>query len=222
MAATTASSSHYLVPRRSCHVALALLLVLLLGPPIAAYVTAPRWLPEWPALLDADRPLDNPDVIVLKSGGDNDDAVREAARLQRAGGVKQIVVLGVPFTPDNLAPPPPNRRVQLLASAGVPAGAVVEVREGDDIYGEMAALRDAVAEHGWRRVLFFVDQLGGRRNLVVADRFLGPGGRVAVGQRTFPLGWFDPNSWWRGGQPRTIVFVRTVQLAFVELGNRSS
>jgi hypothetical protein len=199
-----------------------LLLVLLLAPPIAAYATAPRWLPEWPAVLDTDRPLDNPDVVVVKAGGENDDAVREAARLQKSGATKQVAVLGLPFTPDTLAPPPRNRRVEQLVAAGVPASAVVELRKGDDIYEEMGALRDAAAEHGWRRVLFFVDGLTGRRNLVVADRFLGLGGRVAVGQRTFPLTWFDADTWWRGGQPRTIVFVRTVQLAFAELGNRSS
>lgn len=221
MAAATASSSYYLVPRRSCHITLVLLALLFLGVPLLGYATAPRWLPAVPALLDAERPLDNPDVVVVKASGETDAAYREAVRLYQVGAVKQVVVLGLPFTPDRLAPPPRNRRVEQLVAAGLPRAAVVEVPGGDTLHQEMAALRQTADARGWRRILFLVDALGGRRNLIVADRYLSLGDR-AVGQRVFPLGWFDARSWWHGGQSRTIVFVRAVQLAVAALGNRSS
>jgi hypothetical protein len=217
---SAAARSYYLVPRRGCQIAMALLLLLVLAPPVLAYLTAPRWMPAWPALLDAERPLANPDVVVVKASGENDDAVREAARLQRAGGVKQVAVLGLPFTPDNLAPPPRSRRAEELLAAGVPRAAVVEIRRGESVYEEMVALRDAAVEHGWRRILFHVDELSSRRSLVAADRIVAPGGRE-IGQRVFPLGWFDVDTWWQGGQPRTIVFIRTIQLIFTMLGNKT-
>jgi hypothetical protein len=217
---SAAVHSYYLVPRRSCQLALTLLFLLLLGLPLFAYATAPRWLPAWPSLLDVERPLANPDVIVVKASSESDEAIREAVRLHRAGGVKQIAVLGLPFTPDNLAPPPRGRRVEELLAAGVPRAAVVEIRQGEDLYGEMTALRSAAAEHGWRRILFHVDALSSRRSLIAADRIVAPGGRE-IGQRVFPLTWFEADSWWQGGQPRTIVFVRTIQLLFTMLSNRT-
>jgi hypothetical protein len=217
---SAAARSYYLVPRRACQLTLALLLVLVLAPPLFLYATASRWLPAWPAYLDLERPLANPDVLVLKASAENDEAFREAARVYRAGGVKQVAVLGLPFTPDDLAPPPPSRRVDQLMAAGVPRGAIVEIRKGEDLYEEMGALRDTAAERGWRRILFYVDSLSSRRSLVAADRIVGLGGRE-IGQRVFPLSWFDPDSWWEGGQPRTIVFIRTIQLAFTMLGNRA-
>lgn len=217
---SAAAPGYYLVPRRSCHLALALLLTVVLVPMMLLYATADRWLSGWPARLDAERDLADPDVVVLKAAGESDEAVRAAARLHRAGGVEQVVVLGHPFTPDNLAAPSRSRHVEALVAAGVPRSAIVEIRRGEDLYEEMAALRGAAAERGWQRVLFYVDSLVGRRTLIAADRIVGSGGRE-IGLRVFPLGWFEADTWWHGGQPRTIVFIRTIQLIFTMLGDKT-
>lgn len=217
---SAAAHAYYRVPRRGCHLAIAFVLLVIVGLPALAWATADRWLPAVPDLLDADRPLANADVLVLKAAGESDDAVREAAQAYAAGGTRQIVVLGRVFTPDDLVPPTRNRRREDLARLGVPSSAVVEIDDGDDLYEEMTALRAAAADRGWRRIMFYVDELGGRRNLIVADRVLGPGGR-AIGQVTFPLSWFSRESWWRGGVPRTIVFVRATQLVITAMSSRA-
>jgi uncharacterized SAM-binding protein YcdF (DUF218 family) len=216
----TAARDHYLVPRRLVHTFGALVVLFVVAVPLVAWLTAPSWLPRVPALLDEDQPIAAPDVVALKASGESDEAVRQAARPLREGRVRQVAIFGVPFTPDNLVMPQHSRRYQQLLQQGVPAGSIVEISQGDDIYEEMEAMRDAAQQRGWRRVLFYADGPGSRRNLVAARRILGEAG-IAVGQTTFPAPWFDARTWWRPGQARTIVFVRAVQLGFTLVSNRT-
>src|SRR5262249_34409011 len=130
------------------------------------------------------------------------------------------VLLGVPFTPDDMVPPPRSRRVAQLARLGVPEASIVELYRGDDLYEELAALRDTARERGWRRVLFLLDPLGTRRPLMIANRAFGEAG-IAVGQTTFPVSWLDPQRWYLGGTPRTLVFLRATQLFFTLVSNRA-
>src|SRR5438874_11143950 len=111
---------YYLLPRRTVHALVAALVLLLVGCPLVVWAAAPTWLPHVPAMLDADQPIERPDVVVLKSAGESDEAVREAARLLTAGQVRWIAMLGFPFTPDNLAMPAHSRRYEQLLEQGAP------------------------------------------------------------------------------------------------------
>lgn len=216
----SAARDYYCVPRRLAYSLGAFVLLLAVVMPLAAWVTAPSWLPRVPALLDEDQPIADPDVVVLKASGESNEAVRQAARLWRGGRVQQVAIFGVPFTPDNLVMPAHSPRYEQLVEQGVPAGSIVEIYQGDDIYEELEAVRGAAQQRGWRRVLFYADGPGSRRSLVAARRILGEAG-ITVGQTTFPAPWFDGQTWWRPGQARTIVFVRAVQLGFTLVSNRT-
>jgi hypothetical protein len=104
-----------------------------------------------PALLDEDQALASPDVVVLRSLSESVEAARQAAAMVSRGELKAIVILGIPFTPDVLAPAGESRRVGELVRLGVPRSAIVELYRGEDLYEELDALRTTAAERGWRR-----------------------------------------------------------------------
>ena len=214
-----ADQRYYLVPRRLVHagVAAALLLLAMLG--TSAYVLAGEWLPEVERLLDAEAPLANPDAVVLSSSGRSRAADRAAAQLA-AGGARNVVLLGRPFSPDDLAPAERSRRYASLTAAGVPAERIVELYGNTELWDALDELAAAAHDRGWRRALFLATPGANLRTLLGARNVLGGQG-IEVGLVRYPR---DDEAieppWWTDGQLRGHVLYNWILLLFGRLVGR--
>ena len=211
--------SHYLISQRLVHAAVAttLLVLLLLGG--AAYALAGRWLPEVERALDVEAPLANPDVVVLPSTSRSQAAVRTAQRYL-AEGAQAVVLLGRPFSPDDLAPAKESRQLRNLLAVGVPRARIVEIYDVEvDLYAELEALAPQARERGWRRALFLLGTGGSRRHLLAARSILGAEG-IAVGQLLFADDEPEVGPWWRDAQLRGRVMYNWILLLFGRLVGR--
>jgi uncharacterized SAM-binding protein YcdF (DUF218 family) len=216
---TVADHRYYLVPRRLVHagVAAAILLLALLG--ASAYVLAGEWLPEVERRLDAEAPLANPDVVVLSSSGRSRAADRAAAELI-AGGARNAVLLGRPFSPDDLAPAERSRRYASLRAAGVPAERIVELYDNIELWDALDQLAAAAHDRGWRRVLFISTPGANLRTLLGARSVLGGQG-IDVGLVRYPGDDEDAEPlWWTDGQLRGHVLYNWILLLFGRLVGR--
>ena len=210
---------HYLISRRLVHAVVATGLLVLLMSTATAYALAGQWLPAVERGLEAEAPLADPDVVVLGSTGRSQAAVR-AARQLVAGGAQAVVLLGRPFSPDDLAPAAESRQVRNLLALGVPRTKIVEIYDVEvDLYDELDALAVQARERGWRRVLFLVGRGGSRRQLMAAQSILGAQG-VAVGLVLYPDDDPEPGPWWRDAQLRGRVMYNWILLLFGRLAGR--
>jgi hypothetical protein len=211
---------HYLISRRLVHAVLATGLLVILLAAGAAYALAEQWLPAVERALDVEAPLAASDVVVLRSNSRSQAAVRAAGRYLLDGGAEAIVLLGRPFSPDDLAPAQESRNVPSLLALGVPRAKIVEIYDLEiDLYDELKALAPQARERGWRRVLFLLVPGGSRRHLLAARSILGADG-IAVGQVLFPDDSPEPDPWWRDAQLRGHVMYNWIELLFGRLAGR--
>src|SRR5438876_322965 len=81
---------------------------------------APHWLPEVALALDVDAPVTDPDALVVNAAGENAVVDRLVARLVAERPGRVVVLLGSPFTSDDLVPERTSARLRSLAGFGVP------------------------------------------------------------------------------------------------------
>jgi uncharacterized SAM-binding protein YcdF (DUF218 family) len=217
---TRADDRYYLVPRRLVHATLASLILVMAIVGAAGYVLAERWLPAVETLLDAEAPLPNPDAVVVSSSGRSTAVERAAAVAVLRGGARNVVLLGRPFTPDDLAPATRSRRYGSLTALGVPPERIVEVYIGMDLWEELDALAARAHDRGWRRVLMLTTPGGTRRALLGAQSVLGGQG-IEVGLRLYAGDddVFEP-LWWTDGQLRGRILYDWILLVFGRLVGR--
>jgi hypothetical protein len=212
--------AHYLISRRLVQAVLATVLLALVLSAATTYVLADRWLPALERALEAEAPLAEPDAVVLSSISRSQAAVRAARRHVVEGGAEAVVLLGRPFSPDDLAPARESRHVANLTALGVPRSKVVELYDVDvDLYDELNALVVQARQRGWRRVLFLVGRGGSRRHLMAAQRIFGAQG-IQVGQVLYPDDSPELGPWWRDTQLRGRVMYNWLLLLFGRLAGR--
>src|SRR2546426_4673601 len=117
---TTFDPRYYYLPRKTVHTTLLALTLLLLLGTFSAWLTAPRWLPEVALALDVDAPVADPDALVVNAAGENAVVDRLVARLVAERPGRVVVLLGSPFTSDDLVPERTSARLRSLAGFGVP------------------------------------------------------------------------------------------------------
>jgi uncharacterized SAM-binding protein YcdF (DUF218 family) len=201
------------------HALLALFLGAALLGVTAGYLASPLWLAAAADALEAERPIDDPDALVLRSNGRSaaaEDVV--SSRLGR-GEAQAVVPLGRPFTPDDQAPAAASPNVARLLARGIPREAIVEIYLGEDLYEETEALARAARDRDWRRVLFVVPRGGTRRALLAADRALGREG-IEVGLIQVPSDDPEDVEWWRDPQQRGQVVYGWLLFVFARLAGR--
>jgi hypothetical protein len=210
----TLERAYYRLPRGVVHGALLWVLLAAIVLAGLAWTTAPRWLPLLEYQLDVDASVAAPDAVILRSNGEGSEAEQLAARAVRDGRARTLVLLGQPFTPDELLPVGASRRLPRLLALGVPRSAIVEIYAGDTQREEMLALRTVARERRWHGVLFYVTRPGTRRDYLIARRTLDSSG-IAVGQVTLPgQPALDPDNWWRDERSRSRVANAWVSLLY--------
>jgi uncharacterized SAM-binding protein YcdF (DUF218 family) len=140
-----------------------------------------------------DEPAERADVIVVL-GDDNysGDRATHAAELHRAGLAPQIVVSGRLLRPYAGISEMIERD---LESRGVPAATIVKFSHRAANTGEEAeALKDLVANRGWRRILVVTSNYHARRTRFIFGRVFPPGVTVRVSAARDSE--FDPSHWW--------------------------
>jgi hypothetical protein len=212
--------SHYLISRRLVHALVATGLLVVVLAAATTYALAHRWLPALERALEAEAPLSAPDVVVLGSASRSQAAVRAARQQVVDGGAEAVVLLGRPFSPDDLAPARESRHVSSLVNLGVPRGKIVQLYDvEDDLYEELGRLALEARERDWRRVLFLVGRGGSRRHLLAAESIFGGQG-IAVGQVLYPDDNPELGPWWRDAQLRGYVMYNWILLLFGRLAGR--
>lgn len=174
-------------------------------------MTSSRWLPAIAHALDADAPISNPDVIVVRADGQNPAVETQAAAMWATGQVRAIALFGEPFTSDTILPAGPSLRIKTLTGLGIPADRILAMYDGEDLYDQMVDLRDGLRRAKLRRALFLSSEPGTRRNLIIARRVLGGSG-IEVGQISISSPSYDPDTWWLDGQSRTRVILNLTSL----------
>ena len=192
---------YYYLPRRTVHLVLAALLLLVGLGALTAYETADRWLTEIARALDVDVPVADPDAIVLNAAGTSTDVDRRVARLVAERPGRAVVLLGSPFSSDVLVPERTSGRVASLTGFGVPRAAIVELYQGETLYESMAALREVALARGWRRVVHYNTAPGTRRVYLASRALLAPAG-IEVGSVTVQTTIFEADGWWHDNRDR--------------------
>jgi uncharacterized SAM-binding protein YcdF (DUF218 family) len=134
------------------------------------------------------------DVIVILSD-DNYEADRatRAAQLFRSGMAPRILASGRLLRPyAGIA----ELMQHDLKGLGVPANAIVPVtHRATNTREEAAADAEAIAAHGWKRVLLVTSNYHTRRANYIFERTLPAGTELRV--VSAPDSEYDPNNWWR-------------------------
>jgi uncharacterized SAM-binding protein YcdF (DUF218 family) len=134
------------------------------------------------------------DVIVILSD-DNYEADRatRAAQLFRSGMAPRILASGRLLRPYAGIEELMQRDLKAL---GVPPNAIVPVtHRGTNTREEAAADAQAIAAHGWKKVLLVTSNYHTRRADYIFERTLPAGTELRV--ISAPDSEYDPNNWWR-------------------------
>jgi uncharacterized SAM-binding protein YcdF (DUF218 family) len=168
--------------------------------------------PSLGPLLAVERPLAAPDAIVVL--GSHEWERLPAAAFHARAFPGAVVVLTQPIAPTQYNCYDCATRVETLGDLGVaPARVRILPRPVGTTWDEAQALREAVAQHGWRRVLIVTTSYHARRALATVSSVLAelP---VDVGVVTAgPWSTLDPAGWWRRTDDRSYVCYEWLALA---------
>ena len=209
---------YVLIPRWIVHVMAIAVMVAIVGSVAVVWLNRIPILVEMGRALEIESPISSPDVVILSSLLRSDAGDRAAADALRIGAIA-VVLLGKPFSPDDLVPATESRRLPRLLAVGIPRERIVEVYEGDDLYETMAALAAVGREAGWRRALMISAPESSRRAFLVAQRILGEDG-ISVGQTLVAPDSPERADWWNDDQLRGHVVYNWILLAFARLAGR--
>lgn len=154
-----------------------------------------------------DEPLQNADAIILLSDDNyTADRASRAAELYRSGSAPRIVASGRVLRPyAGIA----ELMQRDLTERGVPAGAVVRFpHTAENTREEARALKQLVAEGGWRRVLVVTSNYHTRRSRYIFRRVFPAGVEMRVAAARDSA--YDPNHWWESRRGLKLFLHETV------------